>query len=67
MGSLFAALLALDEVAWVVLGGRNLLPAYLDFGSEFPIDRAARLALRGVPLYPVALLKLLLDHGSLLH
>ena len=67
MGGLLAAFLALDEVARVVLGGPDLLFAYLGFGSEFLLDRAARLALRGVPLYPVALLKLLLDHGSLLH
>src|SRR3712207_7863194 len=34
VGGLFAALLALDEVAWVVLGGVDLLPADLGIRGE---------------------------------
>lgn len=54
MGGFFAALLALDEVTRVVLGGGDRLAAYFGAGGELSLDLAAGLALRSVPLYPVA-------------
>ena len=62
MGRLFAALLALDEVARVVLRGGDRLAAHLGSRGELLLHRAAGFALRGVPLDLVTLLKLLLRH-----
>jgi hypothetical protein len=59
VGSLLAALLALDEVARGVLGGVDLLPTDLGVRGELLLLRAARPAVRGGPLLRVALLELL--------
>jgi hypothetical protein len=62
MGCLFAGLLALYEVARVILRGRNRLAAHLGARGELLLDRAAGLALRCVPLDLVTLLELFLGH-----
>src|SRR5918995_4929453 len=59
VGGLLAALLALNEVAWVVLRGVNLLPTDLGVRGELLLHLATCLTLRGVPLHRVALSELL--------
>jgi hypothetical protein len=60
VGGLFTTLLALDEVAGIVLRGGYRLAAHLSARSELLLYRAAGLALRGVPLDLVTLLELFL-------
>ena len=71
MGCLFAGLLALDEVARVILSGGGRLTAHLDAGprdrertAELLLYRTAGLALRSVPLDLVTLLELFLRHHA---
>src|SRR3712207_4431884 len=66
VGRLAAALLALHDVAGVVVGGVDLLAADLGGGGEPLLYLAVGLALRGVPLHPVALLELLGHNAPLL-
>ena len=55
VGDLLAALLALDKVAGIVLGGSYLLAAHLGVRGKLLLHHAARLALRSVPLHCVTL------------
>jgi hypothetical protein len=64
VGGLFAGLLALEEVAGIALRGGDRLAAYLGALGKLLLNRAAGLALWGVPLDLVALLKPLRDLAS---
>ena len=63
MGCLFVGLLALDEVARVILSGGRLI-AHLSARGELLLYRTAGLALRSVPLDLVTLLELFLRHHA---
>jgi hypothetical protein len=64
MGCLFVGLLALDEVARVILSGGGRLTAHLSARGELLLYRTAGLALRSVPLDLVTLLELFLRHHA---
>jgi hypothetical protein len=64
VGCLFTAVCALDEVARGLLRGGDRLAAHLGSSGELLLYRAAGLALRGVPLDLVALLKLFRHYTS---